>query len=109
IPSSPWLWNKKPKPQPVNIEIVDNEVLIEHNISNKKKFNKWIIYYRYSDEWNYIILPSSEVSFGVKMFEGLRDESTIERLKEIGTSIVDRLGNESEIIIYDDFSNMIQN
>ena len=109
IPSSPWLWNKPPVNQPMKIEYVNDEVVVKHNISKIKKFNKWIIYYRYSDEWNYIILPSSEVSFGVKMFEGLRDESTIERLKEIGTSIVDRLGNESEIIIYDDFSNMIQN
>ena len=107
IPSSPWLWNKKPKIQPVTIEIVEDEVIINQDISRMKKFNKWIVYYRYSKEWNYKILPSSITHFSVNILEDSNNPNLNRRLIEIGTSVVDRFGNESEVIIYDDFSSMM--
>jgi hypothetical protein len=103
VPALPWLWHKSPVSSSPQIDIGFSDVTVNQVIENKKKFNKWILYSKYENEWYYQILPSS-VNKIILQKNLSADNNHPKMLREIGTSIIDRFGNESQIR-YSDITN----
>jgi len=94
VPASPWLGSFNPAIPEVSMNKNSSLISIEWKTNDKNVF-KWILYYQYTDKWEYKIFSHDETKFELtqKAFDTSGKENNLKRI--IVTSI-DRLGNESQ-------------
>lgn len=98
IPKFPWLWNKAPAPISPEIKITNESVTISADIKSAFKIKRWIVYYKYDDDWNYKILSVLNETFVLATTMFNEKSGKTKNLNEIGASVLDRFGNESQIV-----------
>jgi uncharacterized lipoprotein YddW (UPF0748 family) len=94
VPASPWLDKQAPAPPIVKTELENNIYTIKWTHLNQKDVFHWVVYYQYGTVWSYQILNHTG-----HLLQLPRTTSTgisIQNLKAIIISAVDRTGNESE-------------
>lgn len=92
VPASPWLGSDAPEAPSVALDDRGREVRVSWRHPQVKNVFKWVIYYRYGEGWEYVILENHAMD--VKLAAYGPDGET--RLTEVVVTAVDRLGNESE-------------
>ena len=94
VPASPWLSNLKPEVPEVSMNKNESTVILEWKAKDKNTF-KWILYYQYSDKWEYKIFSRDETKYmlGQKTIDANGKENN---LKRVVVTSIDRLGNESQ-------------
>jgi uncharacterized lipoprotein YddW (UPF0748 family) len=94
VPASPWLGSFKPAVPEVSMNKNSSLISIEWKTNDKNVF-KWILYYQYTDKWEYKIFSHDETKFELiqKAFDISGKENN---LKKIIVTSIDRLGNESQ-------------
>jgi hypothetical protein len=97
VPKSSWLWNKNPHKISAKTEMLDQEIRILPEISSAYKTQLWVVYYKYGNKWEYTINSVFEKSFSLKTKKTDGKKAVEIPLEQIGISVIDRYGNESEI------------
>lgn len=107
VPDSPWLDSTAPE-SPIAVPRVEGETV---NISwvpdNTEDAFRYVVYYRYGDNWNYKIMNRKDHSFEIDRYI-MRGKSEKIPLRAIAVTAVDRTGNESQFkeIVLDGVSEM---
>jgi len=91
VPASPWLGNEAPDAPTVTQEKHGREVEVSWSHADPDDVFKWVVYYRYGDQWDYTILPSD-----ARMLKLATHTDGETGLADVRVTAVDRLGNESE-------------
>ncbi len=108
VPSSPWLDNIKPEsPQVIN-HIQEDNMVISWRHANTDDVFRWVVYYKYENDWEYKILNSLDRSLSIPVYSVKTDylrgkkieeinevKEIVNPLSEIAVTAVDRVGNES--------------
>lgn len=94
VPASPWLGSDVPDAPTVIFESRGREVDLSWEHQNVDNVFKWVIYYRFGERWEYIIMENQAMN--VKLPSYAPDGET--KLGDVIVTAVDRLGNESEKI-----------
>ena len=107
VPMSPWLDNVKPESPQVIHHVQQDNLVISWRHSNIEDVFRWIVYYRYTNNWEYKILNHQDRSLTIPFFSvdpsyGWRLKKTnikdirgnLIPLAEIAVAAVDRVGNE---------------
>ena len=92
VPASPWLDNKAPDVPKVSTSKTD-KLTISWNHPDERDVFRWVVYFKYGNNWNYTILNRNERSYTLNLGTEV-NKKTID-LKEIAVTAVDRTGNES--------------
>ncbi|MGB3007063.1 MAG: family 10 glycosylhydrolase [Chitinophagaceae bacterium] len=92
VPASPWLDNKAPDSPEVTSSKTD-KINISWTHSNEKDVFRWVLYYKYGNNWSYTIFNKNEKSFSLNPL--IEFNKTKVALTEVAVSAVDRTGNES--------------
>jgi len=93
VPASPWLDNKAPVAPTATVSLQNNFAEIKWKHPNDKDVFEWIVYYQYGTVWTYQILNRNEHSLQIQKSAGA---GSVQGLKNIIVTAVDRTGNESE-------------
>jgi hypothetical protein len=93
VPASPWLDNTPPEAPAITTELKEDKINITWQHSDENKVFRWVVYFKYGNEWNYQILNRKDRSYELKRTSG---EKLIP-LSRIAVSAVDRVGNESKL------------
>jgi uncharacterized lipoprotein YddW (UPF0748 family) len=94
VPASPWLDNISPFPPSVTTTMQENVCKINWTHSNESDVFQWVVYYQYGNTWSYQIMNRNERSTEIKKSTGAG--TSLQLLKKIIVTAVDRTGNESE-------------
>ena len=97
VPASPWLGSDVPDAPAVALENRGREVDVSWEHPNTSDVFKWVVYYRFGERWDYVILENHAMN--VKLPSYAPDGET--KLADVMVTAVDRLGNESEKKIID--------
>lgn len=89
VPASSWLDAVAPAAPSVNLTPATETVTLEWSHTDEKDVFKWVVYYKYGNNWRYKILNQQDKSLVLKVQEGKL------RLNAVAVSAVDRSGNES--------------
>ncbi|HQV85749.1 MAG TPA: family 10 glycosylhydrolase [Chitinophagaceae bacterium] len=92
VPASPWLDNKAPDAPKVSTSKTD-KITISWSHPDERDVFRWVVYFKYGNNWNYTILNRNERSFTLN--PGTEVNKKIVDLKEVAVTAVDRTGNES--------------
>ncbi|HNR16988.1 MAG TPA: family 10 glycosylhydrolase [Chitinophagaceae bacterium] len=92
VPASPWLDNKAPAAPTITTNQSD-KISISWNHPDEKDVFKWVVYYKYGNNWNYIILNRNDRSYSLN--NSIEINKTTQVLKQIAVTAIDRTGNES--------------
>ncbi len=92
VPASPWLDNKAPDVPKVSTSKTD-KLTISWSHPDERDVFRWVVYFKYGNNWNYTILNRNERSFTLNL--GTEVNKKIVDLKEVAVTAVDRTGNES--------------
>jgi uncharacterized lipoprotein YddW (UPF0748 family)/predicted glycoside hydrolase/deacetylase ChbG (UPF0249 family) len=120
VPTSPWLDNINPEsPQVIN-HILEDNMVISWRHTNSDDVFRWVVYYKYANDWEYKILNSLDRSLSIPLYsvktdslrgkkiEEINDvEGLLNPLSDIAVTAVDRVGNESvpKIVAVSNISN----
>ncbi len=107
VPSSPWLDNEAPTAPVASSAIANDTIRITISHKNSNDVFRTVVYYQYNTVWNYTIINMNDSTFTAPLSRIARKETrqrggeikideTVETLKRIAVSAVDRMGNESE-------------
>lgn len=92
-PKSPWIKSEKaPRPE-LNYTLNSQSVTINWKTSQPAKAFKWVLYLKYGDSWETMILNPSETSKAVERVKNSKS------LSVIALQSVDRLSNESDYTV----------
>lgn len=94
VPATPWLDNKAPETPKVTTEIIKDKIKIDWTHSDQNDVFRWVVYYKYGNDWNYEILNRKDRSFELK--RNSSGEKPV-ALSSIAVTAVDRVGNESKL------------
>jgi hypothetical protein len=94
VPASPWLDRKVPGAPVVTVETQQDQIKINWSPADERDAFRYVVYYRYGDNWNYQIVNRKDRTFNIK--RASTDASTQTALNAIAVTTVDRVGNESE-------------
>ena len=94
VPSSPWLDNNAPVAPVVTTSIQDDVCKISWTHPDVADVFQWVVYFQYGNTWNYQILNHNDRSLEIKRSAGTG--TSLQSLKKIMVTAVDRTGNESE-------------
>lgn len=89
VPASSWLDAAAPVAPSVTLIQATETVTVQWSHADEKDVFKWVVYYKYGNNWRYKILNQPDRSLVLKMQEGKL------RLNTIAVSAIDRTGNES--------------
>ena len=95
VPASPWLDSIAPRsPRAVlRRDLATGAVAVDLVPQGPKKTWRWVLRYRTGTEWTTLLLPGTQLTH---MFAGGRNSAAPD---EVAVSAVDRIGNESVIVI----------
>lgn len=93
VPASTWLDDNLPKMPLVNTKIEDDSVIISWSHPESEAIFKWVVFYKYDDVWEYVILDRTKNTMELALFQ--EDEKAGHSLTDIGVTAVDRIGNQS--------------
>lgn len=93
VPPSPWLDNEAPEKPAVTINQQQDSVSIHLSHPNDKDVFKWVVYYKYGENWSYKILNQGE------RYLSLSTKAAGSTINTIAVSAIDRTGNESEKVV----------
>ncbi len=94
IPASPWLDKQSPQSPVVTTSLQNDGWKINWTHPEEKDVFLWVVYSRYGNNWTYKILNQNTHSLLLSSTTGTG--ATLQKLKNIIVSAVDRTGNESE-------------
>lgn len=94
IPSSPWLDKQSPSSPVVTTSLQNDGWKISWTHQEEKDVFLWVVYSQYGNNWTYRILNQSTRSFLLSSTTGTG--TSLQKLKNIIVTAVDRTGNESE-------------
>lgn len=89
VPATKWLDAIAPLAPTVNITQQTETVNVQWSHTNEADVFKWVVYYKYGNNWRYKILNKQDRNLVLKTQDGKA------RLNVIAVSAVDRTGNES--------------
>lgn len=92
VPSSPWLDNKAPEMPVITINKSD-KLNINWNHPDEKDVFRWVVYYKYGNNWNYVILNRNDRTYSLNITFEIN--KTTVNLTQVAVTAVDRTGNES--------------
>jgi hypothetical protein len=92
VPTTPWLDNEAPEEPVVATEIKEDKINITWKHPNENDVFRWVVYYKYGNDWSYTILNRKDRAFEIK--RNSAGEKPI-ALSLIAVTAVDRVGNES--------------
>jgi uncharacterized lipoprotein YddW (UPF0748 family)/predicted glycoside hydrolase/deacetylase ChbG (UPF0249 family) len=108
IPTSPWLDNISPKAPQVIHHVQQDNLLLSWRHADADDIDKWIVSYKYANNWEYQLLTQNVRSISIPYFsvrekstgnQKVKDSnnirSTLDPLSAVALSAVDRIGNES--------------
>jgi uncharacterized lipoprotein YddW (UPF0748 family) len=108
IPPSPWLDNTVPSKPSVSLNTVDNALSLSWTYTDTDVLRS-VVYYKYNSQWEYEILGQGATNYTLPVSRIItiqprrenRDSASVrmkvEKLSDVGVSVVDRMGNESAI------------
>lgn len=99
VPASPWLGDKAPGAPVVKTGLKNNKWTISWNHPNEKDVFRWVVYYKYGNNWTYQILNRKERSLEIDQSSVFG--KTTNNLAQVVVTAVDRLGNESQAQVID--------
>jgi uncharacterized lipoprotein YddW (UPF0748 family) len=93
VPASPWLDKKAPEAPSINLVYYNDtcEVIWKH--TDETDVFHWVVYYQYGNKWSYQILNKQHRSWKLNRTTG--NGASLQQLKKIIVTAVDRTGNES--------------
>jgi uncharacterized lipoprotein YddW (UPF0748 family) len=94
VPASAWLDNGAPFAPKVSAETKNDKLVITRDDNDKDVF-RWVVYYKYGNNWNYTVLNRNETSH--ELLKQIPAGKTTSPLVQVAVSSVDRTGNESEL------------
>lgn len=92
VPASPWLDNKAPAAPTITTNKSD-KINISWSHADEKDVFRWVVYYKYGNNWNYIILNRNDRAYSLN--NSIESNKTTLVLKQIAVTAIDRTGNES--------------
>lgn len=92
VPASPWLDNQPPAEPVVSVKMTDSFLIHWEHPAENDVF-KWVVYYSYGTNWEYVILNKNDHSFNLKTEKTIN--KVITPLTELIVTAIDRTGNES--------------
>ena len=102
IPKTPWFNNSTLASPEITTGKESDKIKISWTHENKNKVFRWVVYFKYGNRWNYVILNSDTFSYEVPVtseykFINDNDKEVITKyaLNEVAVSAVDRISNES--------------
>jgi uncharacterized lipoprotein YddW (UPF0748 family) len=111
VPPSPWLDDEAPLVPGLETSLVnDTVVALTWSHENPADVFRWVVYYKYSNAWEYTILNSQEKSYALPLSRAVLERprarrgeqptvtTRVETLSNIAISAVDRTGNESGLV-----------
>lgn len=93
VPASPWLDNTPPAMPELTTETQGDSLRINWTHGNTTDVFRWVVYYKYGNNWNYKIQDYAERS--VVLPVAVTNNGRKATLTQIAVSAVDRIGNES--------------
>ncbi|MEJ7827961.1 MAG: family 10 glycosylhydrolase [Segetibacter sp.] len=93
VPASPWLDNTYPEAPAITKELKEDKINITWQHPHENNVFRWVVYFKYGNNWNYQILNRKDRSYELKRTSG---EKLIP-LSRIAVSAVNRVGNESKL------------
>lgn len=100
VPQSTWLGHKKPKKPLVEVIPVDSSLIIKLSQPKENNIFRWVVYYKYAEKWAYQIMNRNDKSFTIKNSIPTANGKSMNVLKLVRVSAIDRLGNESDFYEY---------
>ena len=110
VPPSPWLDDDAPAVPKLETAMVDSSIVVSWTHENAGDVFRWVVYYKYGNSWEYMILNKADRSYMIPMSRTVVDRprarrgeqptvtTRVETLSNIAISAVDRTGNESELV-----------
>ncbi len=93
VPASPWLDDIAPVPPLVSTKINGDEVCVSWTHPELDDVFKWVIFYKYENDWNYEILNRTQNTMELPLYLNQRDKNN--PLLYIGITAIDKTGNQS--------------
>ena len=94
VPPSPWLDHNAPAAPAVTTTMEEDICKISWTHPDVTDVFHWVVYYQYDNTWNYQVMNRNDRSLEIKRSTGAG--ASLQPLKKIIVSAVDRTGNESE-------------
>ncbi|WP_208293690.1 glycoside hydrolase family 10 protein [Gelidibacter sediminis] len=93
VPASPWLNATPPATPQVDTKMDGHTLTISWNHTATEGISNWVVFYKYGETWDYIILDKTKDSITLALFSGGLEDR--ESLTAIGVTAVDKTGNQS--------------
>ena len=93
VPASPWLNDQLPDAPVVDALINGDKVVVSWNHAESSSVFNWVLFYKYADTWEYIILDKTKNSFELSLY--LDELESRDLLTSIGVTAVNKSGNQS--------------
>lgn len=93
VPASPWLNDQLPDAPVVDALINGDKVTVSWNHAESSSVFNWVVFYKYADTWEYIILDKTKNSFELSLY--LDELESRDLLTSIGVTAVNKSGNKS--------------
>lgn len=93
VPSSSWLDHVAPKSPQVQTKLNNDSWEVTWTHSNPADVFRYVVYYKYGNNWNYKILNQNDDSFTIERMGGTVSQKL--PLTHVAVTAVDRVGNES--------------
>lgn len=93
VPASPWLNDQLPDAPVVDALINGDKVVVSWNHAESSSVFNWVVFYKYADTWEYIILDKTKNSFELSLY--LDELESRDLLTSIGVTAVNKSGNQS--------------
>ncbi|MBI5809022.1 MAG: family 10 glycosylhydrolase [Ignavibacteriales bacterium] len=102
VPKTSWFKNTPLSSPEITTSKEIDKIKITWTHENKNKVFRWVVYFKYGNRWDYIILNSDAFSYEVPLtseykFINDNDKEVVKKyeLNEVAVSAVDRISNES--------------
>lgn len=95
VPGSPWLDDQEPESPVAVPEKLTDTLKITWVASGEEEVFRYVIYFKYGNEWNYQIMNRKDNFVEIPLFLENKDGAKTE-ITAIAVTAVDRTGNESE-------------
>ncbi|MBO3098296.1 glycoside hydrolase family 10 protein [Gelidibacter pelagius] len=92
VPASPWLNAKLPEAPVVDTKVEGSKVTVSWSHPNAEAVFNWVVFYKYADDWEYVILDRTKNTFELPLYSEEMDRDLLTR---IGVIAVDNTGNQS--------------
>lgn len=93
VPASPWLNDQLPDAPVVDALINGDKVTVSWNHAESASVFNWVVFYKYADAWEYIILDKTKSSIELSLY--VDELGNRDLLSGIGVTAVNKSGNQS--------------